>query len=220
MNVLLIENAVVLVSAVIAFVYGANRYLRPKMPLYASMIVMGTACIMLGRTYQCVRLLTGGSITENFQVGVLGVVGAFAFFFSANFGQIDSLVDDGSKAFRRYRMIGLAGPVLIGLLGAAAMTAEITVAGKCVCGLVSVMIGIACYYHVKHIFIPDVDYGVVKCLRKYNALAFCFGLLHMAEMIALSHAWDQLLIGISALIAAAVLCMIIAMDRGVKAWRT
>lgn len=90
--------------------------MRPRKSLYASMIVLGLGCLMLGRLFQCVWLWTGGSLTEGFQIGILGAAGAFSFFFSSNFGQIDSLVDDGGKSFRRWRIIAWLGPVCIAAL--------------------------------------------------------------------------------------------------------
>ena len=37
-------------------------------------------------------------------------------------------------------------------------------------------IAAAGYFHLKHLMIPDVDYGVVRCQRGYNALGLCMGL--------------------------------------------
>ena len=106
MKYLLIENLAVMVCATVGFLTGIP-YLNTRKALYASMIVQGMICVVLGRLYQCALLFTGGSLTDNFQVGSLGVMGAFSFFFSANYGQIDSLVDDGEKTFRKYRLIAL-----------------------------------------------------------------------------------------------------------------
>ena len=183
------ENLAVLLCAAAGFACGARRHLRPKRPLYAAMIVLGVGCIALGRLYQCVRLLTGSSITESFQLGILGVVGAFSFFFSANYGQIDSLVDDGGERFKRYRAVAWTGPAVIGALYAAAVGPLGTTA-RLVCAGVSAVIAAGCYYHAKHLLIPDVDYGVVRCLRGFNALALLYGVLCMLEMVALAREAD------------------------------
>ncbi len=71
---------------------------------------MLSALCFFGRLYQVVRLLTVGDIFDRFQLGILGVLGSLLFLFSANFGMMDSLADDGSKEYVKYRIIPLAAP--------------------------------------------------------------------------------------------------------------
>ena len=220
MKLLFAENLAVLLCAAGGLIYGGGRYLRRKQPLYASMIVLGVGCVMLGRMYQCVRLLTGYGITENFQVGILGIAGAFLFFFSSNFAQIDSLVDDGGPEFARYRFIALLGPILIAALYVAVALSPVQPVGKLVRAVVSVPIGASCYYHVKHMIVPDVDYGVVRCLRRFNGLTLIFGILCMLEMLALAWSLELPLLVVSVLLCAVCGAMIPVMDRGVQTWRT
>ena len=191
------ENIAVLAGALFGFLYGAPRYLQARKPLYASMIVLG-----------------------RFQVGVLGVLGTFAFFFSSNYGQIDSLVDDGGDAFRRYRMIAWTGPALIAVLYLPTAFGPQTAAEKAVGAIVAFVIAAACYYHVKHLFIPDVDYGVVKCLRRFNAFAILYGILCMLEMTALAYQSTMLLIATGGLMTLVIAVIVPVMDKGVRAWRT
>ncbi len=219
MKFLLFENLAVLLCAGIGFVSG-TKYLSIKKTLYATMIVLGVGCILLGRLYQCARLLSGETITDTFQVGILGIAGAFSFFFSSNYGQIDSLVDDGSRLFSKYRIIAFIGPMCIAALFIPVLFSPARLAFRIGCGFTAFLIAIACYYHVKHLFIPDVDYGVVRCLRTYNALALCLAVLTMAEMIALAKELEWLLIVSGVGLCAVSLTLVPVMDRGVKAWRT
>lgn len=219
MKLLLIENLAVLVCAGIGFVAG-RKYLSIKKTLYATMIVLGVGCTLLGRLYQCARLLSGETITDVFQVGILGVAGAFSFFFSSNYGQIDSLVDDGSRHFMKYRLLAILGPLCVAVLFIPILLSNSTPAFTIGCGFAACLIAVACYYHVKHLFIPDVDYGVVRCLRFYNALALCLAVLTMVELIALAKGLDWLLIVSGIGLCAVSLAIVPVMDRGVKAWRT
>ena len=219
MSVLLLENLAILVCAAVGFLFGAFRYLRPKQPLYASMIVLGLGCILLGRLFQCVWLWMGGALTEDFQIGVLGAVGAFSFFFSANYGQIDSLVDDGGKEFRRWRIAAWVGPVCVAALYALILFSSAGAAFKAAHGLTAFMIALAGYFHVKHLIIPDVDYGVVRCQRGYNALALCMGLAGMAESIALARNNELLVMIAGGLLCVLSLALVPVMDRGVKRWK-
>ena len=161
MKFLVIENMAIMLCAGIGFFYGF-RYLQNRRTLYASMIELGVGCILLGRLYQCVRLWTGGSLTDCFQVGILGMMGAFSFFFSSNYGQFDSLVDNGSKAFAKYRLISWIAPLVVAAMYALILFSPANLAFKISSGLVSVMIVAACYFHLKHVLIPDADYGIVR----------------------------------------------------------
>ena len=82
------------------------------------------------------------------------------------------------------------------------------------------IIGAACYFHITHLLIPDVDYGVVRCLRPFNALAVALSVFAMLEMTAL--AWDQqVLLYISGIgLCVVTLLLVPVMDRGVKKWLT
>ena len=215
---LIIENLAVFLCALIGVLSGLG-YLRSRKTLFASIYVMGMACIALRRLYQSAWLQMQGSLNETFQVGMLGVNSAFLFFFSANYGQIDSLVDDGGPAVRRYRLMALAGPLVIAGMLVQILTVPARQAFKTGCVIASVMIGAAGYFHVKHLLIPDVKNGVVRCLRAYNALALCLGLSNMLELVALTRGLQGLLIASGALIGILSLLLVPVMVRGVKAWR-
>lgn len=218
MKYLIVENLAILVCAAVSFVFGAFRYLRPRKPLYASMIVLASGCLLLGRLFQCILLWSGGTLTDRFQIGALGAAGAFAFFLSANYGQIDSLVDDGGKRFRPYRAIGWTGPLLILALYALVALSPAGLSFRLSSALPAAVIAAACYFHVKHLFIPDVEYGVVRCQRPYNALALAMGAAIMTEMTALARNSQVLLLISGTVLCAVSLAIVPTMDRGVKRW--
>ena len=206
------------VSAGIGFFLGAGKYLKPRKPLYASMIVLGVGCIMIGRAYSFLRLITGLEIEGVFHVGMLGTVGAFAFFFSANFGQIDSLVDDGSKQFLKYRIISLVGIIAAAVMYIFILFSPAPAAEKVIDAVVFVTIAAASYFHIKHILIPDVDYGVVRCLRAYNILTLSYGVLCMFEIMAAANGFTVFRVTVCLLECAVSLLIVPIMDMGVRKW--
>lgn len=206
------------VSAGIGFFLGAGKYLKPRKPLYASMIVLGTGCIMIGRAYTFLRLITGLETEGIFHVGILGTVGAFAFFFSANFGQIDSLVDDGSKQFLKYRIISLSGIIAAAVIYIFILFSPAPTAEKVTDAVVFVTIAAASYFHIKHILIPDVDYGVVRCLRSYNICALSYGVLCMFELMSAANGFTAFRVTVCLLQCAVSLLIVPAMDMGVRKW--
>ena len=219
MNAVLIENLAILACSTLGFLSWI-RYLNTRKAIFAGMIVQGVICIALGRLFQCALLWTGRSLTEHFQLGSLGTIGAFSFFFSANYGQIDSLVVDGGAAFRKFRIIALAAQLYVAVMMGIVVLSPASVAYRVSCGVVCWIIGSACYSHVKHLLIPDVDYGVVRCLRLYNAMALALSVLGMLEMITLAWKLEILLYLSGTGLCAVTLMLVPVMDRGVKRWTT
>ena len=205
--------------AAAGFAYGLFRFFRAKSALYIRMIVYGIGCAMLGRLFETLQLFTTGSIQEGFHVGILGVVGSFLFFFSSNYGQMDSLVDDGSAQYRKYRLTALAAPAaVLGLFAVYAAFAGLTQT-TVVFGVESLIIAAATYYHLKHLIIPDVSYGVIRSIRKYNLLALIYAFLCMGEMLLDVFAVPAVCsIILFVLLCIALLIFIPVLEGGIKTW--
>ena len=207
-------------SAAAGFGYGLYRFFRGKTAMYIKMIVFGIGCAMLGRLFETLQLFANGQIQSGFHVGILGVVGSFLFFFTANYGQMDSLVDDGSKQFRKYRLIALAAPACIILLYIFLVLRIGFGQATIVRGIETLIISQAAYYHLKHLIIPDVDYGVIRSLRLYNLLALIYSFLCMAEMLLTLVNLPVLSVIVYVLMCAAMLVFLPILKRGVKRWQT
>ena len=218
MDSLIFLELALLVFAAPGFIFGAVKYLQPRKPLYASMIVLGVGCIMLGRAYSFIRLITGLKVAGVFTLGILGTVGAFLFFFSSNFGQIDSLVDGGEKKFVKYRLIALVGVIITAALYTVILLSPAELWEKITYGFASVAIAAASYFHFKHLIIPDIDYGVVSCQRTFNALALAYGVSCMLELIAMSYMNETMLIIVCVTECILSGLLVPVMDWGVRKW--
>lgn len=185
------------------------------------MITLFAGCMSFSRLYQVVRLITVGDVLKHFQLGVVGVVGGLLFLFSANFGVMDSIADDGSKAFLKYRLISLTAPVLAtGLYVGFLLIGDFPVFQKIVSGVISAVVACASYYNLKHLIFPDVDFGVIKCLKTYNFLALVFEFLCIAEVIANSRGSETAVLVIGILMGAVLIAVVPAVERGIKKWTT
>ena len=206
------------VCAAIGFGYGIFRFFRSKSALYIRMIVFALGCAMLGRLFETLLLLVSGQIGSGFHVGMLGVAGSFLFLFSANFGQMDSLVDDGSKQFLKTRIIALIAPIVIiamwGVLASKGFTAK-----TAIIGIETLIIAMAAYYHLKHIIIKDVDFGLIRVIRNYNILALVYAFLCMAEILIKSFNLSFVFVIIVYVLQCAVmLAFVPVLERGVNKW--
>lgn len=219
LNIYLIANIITCVCALFGFIYGIIHFFKPKKAVYAQMITLAAGSMMFGRLYQVVRLLTGGGIIDEFQLGSLGMIGTLLFFFSANFGLMDSLADDGSKQFAKYRIIPLAAPITAAALYFFfVFLADVSLFAKIMGAVTTVFVMPASYYNLKHLIFPDVDYGIIKCLQSYNLLALIFSLTCLEEVIAVSRYSEPATLIIGIIMGALLLVIVPAVKRGMKKW--
>ena len=219
MNLYLLANIITGAGALGGFIYGAFRFFRPRTAVYAQMITFSVGCMAFGRLYQVIRMLTVGDITHAFHLGVLGVIGSLIFLFSANYGVMDGIADDKSAEYRKYRIIPLSVPILAAVLYLVFfLFADQPILVKIVSGIISVVVIGASYYNLKHFIFPDVEYGVIRCLKAYNLLALIYELLCLAEMIAMSRDLSILTLIIGILMGTVLPAMVISVDRGIKKW--
>lgn len=211
-------NLAVLICTAIGFVYGIFRFFKKGKALYLQIIVCALGCMMLGRLFQVVMLLTEGGIPNGFHVGILGTIGGFWFFFSANYGQMDRLLDDGAKDKRKYRLLALLAPAVIAAGYIPIVLSDSTVEYKGVCVVVVLFLMLASYFNLKHIIMPDVELGIIGCIRNYNVLALALALLTMAEMILWIDGNPIALWFVYTLLCLVSLAIVPVLERGVKKW--
>ena len=185
MVVTLIINIWVFVCALFGTVYGVRNFFRPRKALYLQMITCGIASLMFARLFQAIFMFTQGSLNEGFHVGFLGVMGSFIFLFAANFGQVDGLVDDKSKKFRKTRITALAAPLAVNVLYLVFFLLVDKTGLRICVGIITAIIICCSYYNLKHAIIYDVELGLISQMRKYNVLVLCYAALTMLEYIGL-----------------------------------
>ena len=217
MNLVLIANIITCVCAFVGFIYGIFKFFKPRKAMYAQMITLSVGCMAFGRLYQVVRLLTGGDIYDEFQLGIFGVIGSLLFFFSANFGLMDSLADDGSKKLRKYRIIPLSAPIaMIALYLIFICFYSLPMLTKVAGGVVVFFAVQASYYNLKHLIFPDVDFGIINCIKIYNCLALIYSFLCIAEFIAISRESEAGTLIIGVVMGIVLLALVPTLERGMK----
>lgn len=217
----LIVNSIFCACALGAFIYGAIKYYRPDQALYVIMIVSALGCVFLWRLYETVQILVAGDVPGGFGVGTLGVVGFFMFFFTANYGVIDSLVDDGTDKIKKYRIIALVAPALmmaaalIVVLGKAELSDKISIC------IEQAAMGLAVYYDFKHIIIPKKYSDMFASFRMYHVVVILIAVAMTVENVNwYSGIQDVLITGVSQFIQTILILMIIpSIEKGINIWK-
>ena len=209
------------VCALFGFIYGLLRFFRKRKALYTRMIVFGIGCAMMGRLFETLQLFIHGEVYNGFHIGVLGVVGSFLFFFTANYGQMDSLVDDGSRQFVKYRLIAILAPLVVAVMYVFYYS-RVGFGENAIVHLIeAIVIAMASYFHLKHLVIKDVDYGIIGCIRMYNLLALIYAFLCMAEITLSTFPVSEIItIVLYVLMCIVLLIFVPVLERGVKKWTT
>ncbi len=207
--------------ACFGFNYGLARFFRKRKALYTRMIVFGIGSAFMGRLFETLNLFAYGEIPSGFHIGMLGVVSSFLFFFTANFGQMDSLVDDGGSKFRASRLIALIAPICVAVLYGVYIHYAGFSAGAVSRAIEALVIALASYFHLKHLIIRDIDYGIIRSIRQYNLVALFYAFLCMAEMILNASPFPGILtVIVCILICVVYLVFIPVLELGVKKWTT
>ena len=214
-----IAELVPLCATLFSFIYGVNQFFKKGKPLFLQSITMAMGCHALGSIYHVCQTLTTETVLEGFTPAYLGRIGFFLFFIAASYGQMDRIVDDGSKKFRPARLIALLaslGAILLYLPNG--LMEDLPVATKIAVLLVWIPAIFSVYYNLKHAIIPDFDFGFIKAIKPYNILAVGLG---FSELICLT-AWDYLyntqLVITSVIFAVLCVTLMIAAQKGAERW--
>ena len=215
---LLFSNLAMFVCMAVSFTYGVIRFFKKGKALYLQMIVGGLGCMMLGRLFQFVTFLTRGMLPEGFHIGTLGIVGGFVFFLSANYGQMDKLLDDGAIENRKYRLLGLLAPLALACIYAFVFLFRIETEGVIVNAIMTAIIMFASYFNLKHFIFPDVEFGIIRSIRGYNLIALSLAVLSVGEIVLLR--WNKIipLLILYAAICAVSIAIVPILEKGVKKW--
>lgn len=218
MNLVFAMSAWMFVCALIGTVYGALRFLTKRSALYLQMIACGVGCQMFARLFNVVYIALYGELRREFNIGMLGIVGSLLFILSANYGQMDSLVDDGDASLRPTRRRALIAPMAVLALYAFFCCMEHDAHLRLAVGLVTAFILPTAYYNFKHLIIYDVEGGVIRGLRKYNLLALMYSFFVLLEFIFgyLSYNVPYVMACIG--VGAVTLTMMPALKRGLEEW--
>ena len=213
-----ITEIIICVIIGVSFIYGIHSFFKKGIAMYAQLITCAIGCFALSRIFRVVTIATTGTIPIGFHVGYFGSFGCFLFLLSANYGIMNNLLDDGSKAYTKYRLISLIAPVVFSIGCIILMLSDLAVGGKVVLLIMHIPSSISSYYCMKILLLPDNDFGFAKAIKPTNACSLAFTFLNTIYIFVSVRGDDMAMMIVGVLMALSCFATILVTKRGVKRW--
>lgn len=172
-----------IIGALIASVFGICTISKKKTPLFYRIVFFAVLTCLMGNIYTLLFHLLYPQAPNEFHVGYLGYMGMFFFLYSSYYGAINTLADGGQKEFRRFR-------VLSGAASAVFFVASVLMIAFFQKGLwlmiIVIPMSFTLYFALKLLIIPDVEMGIIRVMRPYNALIVCLCVFMSVRLLAFS----------------------------------
>lgn len=202
-----------LIGSLIAVIYGACSCYRKKTPLFYKIVFYSALTCLIGNIYTLLYGILWWPVGSEFHIGYLGYVGMFFFLYSSYYGAIDSLADGKQPELRRFRAVA----VIIAAAFFVASALLIFFGGKAFWkGIIVIPVSLTLYFAMKHLIIPDVDMGIIKVMRPYNALVICLCICMMLRLVSMPY---SMLGTVSSICTGVLLAVYLPVARnGVRKW--
>lgn len=205
------------------FIYGVKNFFKKGKAYYLQIVTMAMGCYAMGSFYHLCQSITTGDLADGFTAAYLGRIGFFLFLFTANFGQIDGLLDDRSPAFKKYRYIALLAPVTAVLLYLPCLFADMPYSTKISLSFLWIAAIFSSYFNFKHAIISDLGFGFVKAIRPYNICALLLTFLELILQVLWAYYVNDyiliVIIFITVIFSVVSILTMVTLKRGVEAWK-
>ena len=169
-----------LVFSLIFIVISIHMF-RMKSPVFMKCIYTGIACYFLCIMWEFCNSLWRSEPESFYMIETFSKVSALLFWFTASFGALDSLVDDGSKEMRKYMYFSLAVMTPYTIAWIVGMIWFRNIHFLFLGASISAVVMIS----FKHLIIPDIPDGFVQTLRCYNLVLLVEALFQMIYLFML-----------------------------------
>lgn len=215
----LITQGIPFLATAIAFGYGLWCFARKGPALYFQLLTFAVGCFMMGKLFCVLSLLSMGRLPYPFHMGYLGYLGCFAFLFSANYGQLDSIIDDGGNEIKKARMAGFLAPSILAVLLIILFLSDMEVINKGLLLIISLPALPGSYFNLKHLIAPDFDFVFLKVIRPCNVPILLIYLLSMTSLFFELNGFVLLADIGSILVSLSFITLIILAARGHNKWK-
>ena len=215
-------NGLLCFSALTGFVYSLVKFFKPKKALYKKMVGCALGCLFIERLYEIVQYVVAGDLPQLFQIGTFGNIGCYMFLFSANYGAIDSLIDDGSDKLKKYRITAFAAPLVTFAVAVLILFSPSDPGRKITCAIEELFAGASAYFSLKHLIIPKENSDFLSGMRSFHVMSLLLAVGTTVEdaiwcyQVEIQFIW---FIPYTILLVS-MLMLAPSLERGTKQWRT
>ena len=205
-----------------AFIFGLYVCYKKKCPLYFRLLFFGVGCFFLEEIYYLTDYICIGNWSDSFSFACFGSGGCYAFMFSANYGLIDGIVDDGCSNSKAAKRTGRLAPIILALIFIVCSVYSYKTNGRLlpmVLMLISKFMAFpAAYFQLKHLVLKDnVDY-ILSYLKPCNAMGLAVIFIDFISDASYTFGFLPGIAVTEYLIPLSLLGLMIAADRGIKQW--
>lgn len=205
------------------FIYGVKNFFKKGKAYYLQIVTMAMGCYAMGSFYHLCQSITTGDLADGFTAAYLGRIGFFLFLFTANYGQMDGLLDDRTPSLKKFRYIALIAPASAALLYLPCVLAEMPYSTKISLSFLWMAAIFSSYFNFKHAIISDLGFGFVKAIRPYNICALILTFLELIlQVLWAYYVNDYILIVImvvTIIFSIVSVLTIVTLKRGVEEWK-
>lgn len=204
-----------LAAALVSVLYGGTACLRRRQPLFFKILLYGLISYLFGAIFTTCYTVVYGIRPSGFHVGYFGHIGAYFFLLSSYYGAIDSLADGREAKYRSLRRAA-AIPVLLLVALSTWSMAETGLSASLPLLLLLLPMAFTLYFAVKHLIFPDVELGIIRVMRPYNA---CVILFCAAELLGQFTFLPGVVRSVLAFLSCLFLMLLLPLaERGVQKW--
>lgn len=216
MNSLLISYSIVNISSLICVLLGC-KLLHPKQPLYVNLCYLGFITFFFGRVYELSRILLNLELYNTFELGFVGIIGAFSFWLSSNFSIRKEV---NIKSSKKDVVKCIVVSILVFSLYFLIINGTVNKLERIIDFIITLYAASNVYYYLRHLLLIKEDKtNLLKKLKIYNILGICFSIIMLLLATAFAYSINSLLIAMSILLSIDLLLMLVAFKKGVKEWK-
>lgn len=167
-------------------IYGVVRLFKKSVPMYFQLAVCAVWSFAIQMIYSILIIVCANDFQNDNNLSFLGMATMFTFLACSNYGQFNTLVDEGSKKLRPLRLVSLAAPAF-----AAAFYAFIclryegaTAWFDFVFATVMIPLAFSSYFNLKFVLMKDNGDNFIRGVKPLNLAALLASFSYMLYIFA------------------------------------